>query len=62
MPALDEEVDGLLVRSNDAGKAADLGGHVGHGGALIHAQCFNGFAGILNDLSERLAAANVFQR
>ena len=59
--ALDQEIDRLLVGRDDAGEAADLGRHVGHGGALVHAQFFDGFARVFHHLGQRLAVAHVIE-
>src|SRR5438445_355146 len=59
--ALDQEIDGLFVGRNNSREAADLRGHVGHGGTFIDAKLFDGLAGILHHLGERLTAAHVFE-
>src|SRR5271157_1479736 len=61
-PALDQEINHLLVWRDDAGEAADLCRHVGHGGAFIHAQRFDRLAGILNHLRQSMAVPDVLQR
>ena len=58
---LDQEVHGLLVGSDDAGKASNFRRHVGHGGTLVDAQRFNRLTRILHDLGQRFATAHVIQ-
>ena len=60
-PALHKELDGLFIRSDNARKSANLGCHVGHGGALIDAEFFDGFAGIFHHFGQSFAAADVIQ-
>src|SRR5206468_781331 len=57
----DQEIDRLPVRTDDASEAADLGRHVGHGGALVHTQRFDGLARVLHHLGQSFAAADVIQ-
>src|SRR5580700_854950 len=59
--ALDQEVDRFFVGSDDAGEAADFGRHVGHGGAFVDAEFFDGLARVLHHLRQRLAAAHVIE-
>ena len=54
-----QELHHFFIRRHNAGEAADLRRHVGHGGALIHAQRLDGLAGVFHHLGQRLAAADV---
>ncbi len=56
-----QEVDRFLIRSNNTSEPADLSRHVGHGGALVHAEFFDGLPRILHHFRERLAAAHVVE-
>ena len=58
---LHQEIDRFLVGRDDAGEAANLRRHVGHGGALVHAELFDGLARVLHHFGQRLAAAHVVE-
>ena len=49
------------VGRDNAGEASDFGGHIGHGGALVHAERLDGFAGIFHHLGQRFTAANIIE-
>src|SRR5581483_10203484 len=60
--AFHEKVDNFVVGCDYAGKSADLGSHVGHGGAFVDAQLFDRVASVFHNLGQRLAAAHVIER
>ena len=59
--ALDQEINRFAVWRDDAGESADFRRHVGHGGALVHAQRFDGLARVLHHFGQGLAAAHVIE-
>src|SRR5579883_2840920 len=46
----------LSSGGHDSGEPADFGRHIGHGGALVDAERFHRFPGILHHLGQGLAA------
>ena len=54
-----QELHNFFIRRHNAGESADLRRHVGHGGALIHAQRLDGLAGVFHHFGQRFAAADV---
>ena len=59
--ALDQKLDYFLVWGDDSGEAPDFRCHVGHGGALVYAEFFDGFSGIFHNLGQSFAAAHVVE-
>src|SRR5947208_3041388 len=59
--AFDEKLNRFVVGGDDSGEPANFRGHVGHGGALIHAEVFYGLASVFNDFGKCLAAAHVLR-
>ncbi len=59
-PALPHQVlHRLGVRRHDPGEGAHLGGHVGHGGALVHGERLHRRAGVLDDLPDGVPVLDV---
>src|SRR6185369_5099001 len=58
---LNQELDCFSIRSNDAGKSANLGCHVRHGCPFIDAEFFDGLSRVLDDLRQGFSAAHVVE-
>jgi len=60
--ALHQKLNHFFIGSHNASETSNFGGHIGHGGALIHRESFDRFARVLHHLRQRLAAAHVVER
>src|SRR6185312_3567767 len=60
--ALYQKLRDFLVGSHDSCEPADLGRHVAHGGALVHSELLDGFAGVFHHFCQGFAAADVVHR
>jgi len=52
--ALHQKLNHFFIGSDNACETSDFGGHIGHGGALIHRESFDRFARVLHHFASAL--------